>query len=80
MNTETRELYASPQGDRWFLARQIDSQQVYVRHVGNPASGGHVSHIELGTFLNYAGNAPEQQALMRLIGTLTEGSFDADRT
>jgi hypothetical protein len=80
VNVETRELYASPNGDRWYLARQIESQQVFVRHVGNAPSGGHVDHVELGAFLARRGNMPEQQALLRLIGTLTEGWFDADRS
>ncbi|HEX2246614.1 MAG TPA: hypothetical protein VHH13_03575 [Arthrobacter sp.] len=78
MTIETREMYASPNGDRWYLARQLDSQQVFIRHVANAPSGGHVDHIELGVFLTRRGNMPEQQALLRLIGTLTEGRSDAD--
>jgi hypothetical protein len=42
---------------------------VFVRHEANSASGGHVEHIELGAFLN-RGQGPEQQELVRLIGTL----------
>ncbi len=79
MSTETREIYASPQGDRWYLARQAASHQVFIQHVGNPASGGHVSHVELRAFLSREGNAPEKQALLRLIGTLAEGLSDAER-
>jgi len=33
--------------------------------------GGRLSHIELGDFLG-DGKGPEQQALLRLIGTLVE--------
>ena len=77
MTTETRELYASPNGDRWYLARQIDSQHVFIRHVANAPSGGHVSHIELGVFLMRPGNMPEQQALLRLIGSLAEGRTES---
>jgi hypothetical protein len=75
---ETRELYASPNGDRWYLARQVASQQVFVQHVANAPSGGQVTHIEVGEFLNRGGHAPEQQALLRLIGTLAEGQSDAE--
>jgi hypothetical protein len=38
VSTETRELYASPNGDRWFLAREAESQQVYIQHVANAQS------------------------------------------
>ena len=40
-----------------------------MRHEANLASGGHVAHIEIETFLG-AGRGPEQQELLRLIGTL----------
>lgn len=80
MGTETRELYASSNGDRWYLAHQVGSQQIYVQHVANAASGAQVSRIELRTFLKLDGNPPELQALLRLIGTLTKGCSDAERT
>lgn len=78
MSIETRELYASPNGDRWYLVREAQSQQVLVRHVANAASGGHVTHTDVGAFLMRGGHSPEQQALLRLIGTLTEGRIDGD--
>ncbi len=80
MDTETRELYASSNGDRWYLAHQVGSQQVYVQHVANAPSGAQVSRIDLATFLKLDGNPPEQQALLRLIGTLTKGCSDAEQT
>ena len=70
MSLETRELYASPNGDRWYLARYADSGRVFVRHVPNAPSGGQPTNIELADFLSRPGNAPEHQALVRLIGTL----------
>ena len=76
MSLETRELYASPNGDRWYLARYADSGRVFVQHVPNVPSGGQPSNIELADFLSRGGNAPEHQALVRLIGTLVEQSFD----
>jgi hypothetical protein len=44
---------------------------VFVRHEANLASGGHVAHIEIGEFLS-TGQGPEQQELLRLLGTLVE--------
>jgi len=69
---ERRELYASSNGDRWYLARYPDSGRVFVQHVPNAPSGGQPANIELGVFLSRGGNAPEQQALIRLIGGLIE--------
>ncbi len=63
----TRELYSSANGDRWHLVR--DGGRVFIRHQANLPSGGHVAEIEIGTFLSQ-GRGPEQQALLRLIGTL----------
>jgi hypothetical protein len=72
VSLETRELYASPNGDRWYLARYLDSGRVFVQHVPNEPSGGQPSNIELAEFLSRGGNAPEHQALVRLIGTLVD--------
>ncbi|HVL72044.1 MAG TPA: hypothetical protein VM434_09185 [Beijerinckiaceae bacterium] len=74
MTLQLRELYASPNGDRWFLARYPESGRVFVLHEPNPPSGGRASHIEVGAFLA-AGAGPEQQALLRLIGTLVGESM-----
>lgn len=65
-----RKLYESANGDRWYLIRD-PSGAVFVRHEANVASGGHVEHIELAAFLS-RGAGPEQQELMRVIGTLVE--------
>jgi len=43
----------------------------FIIHQPNAPSGGRLSHIELGEFLR-SGKGPEQQALLRLIGTLVE--------
>ena len=72
MSLETRQLYASPNGDRWYLARYPDSGRVFVQHVPNAPSGGQPANIELVDFLGRGGNAPEHQALVRLIGTLLD--------
>jgi hypothetical protein len=68
--TKARKLYSSPNGDRWYLLRDA-SGEIFVRHEANVESGGTVSHIEIGDFLS-SGRGPEQQELLRLIGTLLD--------
>jgi hypothetical protein len=67
---KVRKLYTSPNGDRWYLISE-PAGGVFVRHEANVASGGHVAHIEIAAFLA-GGQGPEQQELLRLIGTLVE--------
>jgi len=69
---QTRELYVSSNGDRWFLARDPGSGRVFVQHEPNAASGGRRAEFEIGEFLARRGQGPEHQALLRLIGTLVE--------
>jgi hypothetical protein len=69
----TREIYHSPNGDRWLLAHDSDTGRVFVRHEPNLASGGQAADIEVGAFLIAAGNGPEKQELLRLIATLVRG-------
>jgi hypothetical protein len=64
---ETRQLYRSPNGDTWFLARDPATGTAFVRHQANAPSGGHVTDIELGAFLSGPQN-PEREALLRAIG------------
>jgi hypothetical protein len=64
---ETRQLYRSPNGDTWFLARDPATGSAFVRHQANAPSGGQVTDIELCAFLNGPGS-PECEALLRLIG------------
>ena len=68
---KARKLYESPSGDRWYLIRD-HTGAVFVRHEAKVASGGNVEHLEAGAFLT-SGQGPEQQELMRLIGSLLEG-------
>ena len=74
MAVEKRELYASPDGDRWYLARDVDLGQVFIWHEPNPSSGDKATCIEVGAFLDRGrgGHGPEHQELLRLIGTLVE--------
>jgi hypothetical protein len=69
--TDRRELYRSPNGDCWYLARDPTNERAFVIHQPNAPSGGRLSHIELADFLRYA-KGPEQQALLRLISTLVD--------
>ncbi|MBP0495567.1 hypothetical protein [Roseomonas indoligenes] len=71
MTVEERELYDSPNGDRWSLVREARSGRVFVRHEPNLASGGETTMVEVADFLR-RGAGPEQQELLRLIGTLVE--------
>jgi len=70
---KVRKLYSSPNGDHWYLIGDA-SGEIFVRHEANIASGGHVAHIEIGTFLS-SGRGPEHQELLRLIGTLLDAEM-----
>ena len=74
MAVATRELYSSPNGDKWFLGRDPITEEVFIRHEPNAPSGGRPSDIDIGAFLGRGPRNPEHQALLRLIGTLTAGS------
>ena len=67
---KARKLYEGPSGDRWYLIGD-PSGAVFIRHEANVASGGQVEHEDITTFLS-RGAGPEQQELLRLIGTLVE--------
>ena len=67
---KARKLYDSPNGDHWYLIRD-PSGAVFVRHEANIASGGQVEHVGIAEFLG-TGLGPEQQELLRLIGTLVD--------
>ena len=70
MSLRKRQLYCSSNGDQWCLVR--DGGKVFVRHEANRGSGGHVEDIDVGSFLVVSGPGPQQEALLRLIGTLVE--------
>jgi hypothetical protein len=70
MPVQTRKLYSSPNGDRWLLCRDTETERVFVRHEPNAPSGGHQSDLDIGTFLIRGPLNPEHQALLRLIATL----------
>lgn len=74
MSIQTREIYASQNGDRWYLARDPETGRAFVRHEPNAPSGGAIVHIEIGEFLVEDRGGPEHGELMRLIASL----IDAD--
>jgi len=76
MGLETRELYSSTNGDKWLLARELDSGRVLVRHIPNMPSGGRTTDIEVGAFLCERSYRPQHMELLRLIGTLVEKPSD----
>jgi hypothetical protein len=63
------ELYVSPNGDRWLLARNASGELV-VRHYPNRASGGTPSEFAVDVFLSRGGQGPEHQALAEALATL----------
>ena len=80
MANASKLIYASSNGDRWFLARDVESGQTLVRHVPNPVSGGKSIHIEIDAFLSKDRGSPQRQELMRMIGSLIPEELDrADR-
>ena len=70
-----REFYVSSNGDRWHLLFDPETGHSFVRHSGNPASGGHVTDIGLPAFLADGRSAPEHQDLRRIIATLADGEL-----
>ena len=61
-----KELYHSPNGDRWVLNRDV-SGKLIVSHHPNITSGGQVSEIEVEAFLARGGHGPEHQALVEAL-------------
>ena len=72
MPAQKRALYASPNGDRWYLASESETGRLFVRHKANVPSGGQVTDIDIGAFLSGGRRHPEHQALLHLIGTLVQ--------
>ncbi|GJD59081.1 hypothetical protein [Methylobacterium dankookense] len=71
-----RLIHASPNGDRWSLARDPDTVHgtVHILHEPAPASGGRPERIGLASFLAGNPDAPERRALVDLVGTLVEAA------
>ena len=77
MSVQKRELYSSPNGDKWFLSGDPATGNVFIRHEANIPSGGHVTEMDIATFLSSGQRNPEHQALFHLLGTLLKGESAA---
>jgi hypothetical protein len=73
-----KELYKSPNGDRWALCR-VQSGKLMVSHQPNKASGGRSSEIDVEVFLSQDGRGPEHQALIEALANLDGGQSNGER-
>jgi hypothetical protein len=74
MAIRTREFTAASQWGPVVACLRCRYRSGIRRHEPNLSSGGEVANIEIGAFLIAAGNGPEKQELLRLIGELTKDS------
>ena len=80
MSAQKRELYSSPNGDKWFLCADTAATEIiFIRHEANVPSGGYVTELDIATFLSSGPRNPEHQALLHLIGTLVESNPEVPR-
>jgi hypothetical protein len=77
--SDQRDLPQRPNGDRWLLAYDADTDQVFVRHEPNLSSGGEVANIDIGAFLIAPGSGPEKQELPRATRPFTDRKLVATR-
>jgi hypothetical protein len=64
-----KELYNSPNGDRWVLSRDR-AGRLFVTHFPNRASGGRPSDVGVQAFLAQTPQGPEHQALAEALANL----------
>jgi hypothetical protein len=67
---QQRKIHQSENGDSWWLCRE--ESNVFVLHEANVPSGGMITRVELTQFLSSRRNAPEKEALLKMIGELTQ--------
>jgi hypothetical protein len=65
-----RKIYQSENGNSWWLCREQGA--VFVLHEANVSSDFVVTRVELSQFLSSGGKTPEKQALVEMIGGLTQ--------
>jgi hypothetical protein len=73
-----KDLYYSPNGDRWSLCRDSAGKLV-VSHQPNEASGGHASETAVDVFLSLDGHGPEYRALRDALADHGHGAQAHDR-
>jgi hypothetical protein len=66
-----RLLYHGDSGDDWLLVRSHGGD-VEVEHRPNGPSGGKISRISVGEFLQTGHRGPQHDALLHLLATLVE--------
>jgi hypothetical protein len=71
-----KELYHSPNGDRWALCRG-ETGKLVVSHQPNKASGGQGTETDVKAFLSQGGRGPEHQALIAALAKLDGVPSDA---
>jgi hypothetical protein len=59
-------FYTSENGDKWQILTGAHSDPI-VEHIPNEASGGRKSTFELGAFLTFQRDSPQNRALHQLI-------------
>jgi len=59
-------VFKGSNGDSWYLGRDPQTGLAAVKHVANPESGGHVSYLDIESFLS-SGGGPEHQAFRHLM-------------
>jgi hypothetical protein len=64
-----KELYNSPNGDRWVLSRD-GAGRLFVTHFPNRSSGGRPSEVGVQAFLSQQPQGPEHQALAEALTSL----------
>ena len=60
-----RPFYESSNGDAWYLSEDPATGVPAVKHVANPQSGGHVSFVDIESFVR-GGGGPEHEAFRQL--------------
>ena len=58
-------FYESSNGDAWYLSEDPATGVPAVKHVANPQSGGHVSFVDIESFVR-GGGGPEHEAFRQL--------------
>jgi hypothetical protein len=63
-----QEFAFSPNGDRWFLAKDDVNGETFVLHRANAPSGGHETRTSVHAFLNTRPFGPEREAMLAILG------------
>jgi hypothetical protein len=70
-----KELYNSPNGDRWMLSKDSTGTLVIIHHP-NKSSGGRPSQVSVDAFLSQGRQGPEHHALVEALDSIGRESAD----